>query len=309
MTEIYGAVGRRTGTLYVVATPIGNLSDVSFRAADVLKDVDVIAAEDTRTAGKLLSHLSIEGSLLSYHDHNKERVTPQLLEALGDDKDVALISEAGTPGISDPGFFLVRQARRANLRVVSIPGPSAVSAAVSVSGLPSDRFAFLGFPPSGDEFPNLLREYALLECSLVLYQSPNRMISTLEVIHEVLGSRTVSVCRELTKVHEEVLSGSVGNIRDFLRRNPDRLRGEFTLVVAPAGFALSPASRREDEGGVTSPPGSGPSPGSGSEVLLAQVDLLLVKGFRLSRAVKAVARGHRVPRSELYNAYLSHRKS
>ncbi len=293
------------GTLHVVATPIGNLDDISRRALAVLRQVDAVAAEDTRRAGKLLGRHSISNTLHSYHDHNKDRSASRLLNLLSDGADIALISEAGTPTISDPGFYLVRRALAAGLKVVAVPGPCAAVAALSVSGLPSERFLFAGFAPRGDDLLNFLSEAELLGCSVILYESPKRVIQTLGAVRQVLGDRTVSVSRELTKIYEETLAGPVDEVLQRLQ-DSDSLRGEFTLIIAPAGYSLRPPEDRRPK---TAGPALISRPEGDSDiddVVLKQVNILVDGGYRLSEAVRCVARGHDIPRSKLYNAFLDY---
>ncbi len=215
-------------TLYVVATPIGNLEDMTLRGLRVLREVSLIAAEDTRTTRKLLSHYDIHTHLTSYYDHNKDQKLPQVLQAL-EQGDVALVSDAGTPGISDPGLELVRAAAAAGFPVVPVPGPSSVVTALAVSGIPADRFLFLGFlPRSKGERQALLRSVAAMPFTLVVFEAPHRLQRSLADVREVLGDRPLAVLREATKLHEEVFRGSVSEAVEHF----DRPRGEFTLVVA-----------------------------------------------------------------------------
>ncbi len=283
------------GTLYVVATPIGNLNDLSARAASALRHVDIVAAEDTRTARVLFEQYGIQTPTRSYHDYNKESVTPDLTRRLQEGESVALISEAGTPGISDPGFYMVREAHRMNIPVIAVPGPCAAVAALSASGLPSDRFYYLGFLPRGQAMHERLHEAGLLDATLIIYESPERISGTLSVLAEVLGERTICLSREMTKVHEEHLTGTPESLLQHLRDNGVSVRGEITLVVAPAGFDLHKKpdtvqleTRVEDE------------------AVLEQVNLLVGSGYRLAQAARIVARGHELPRSDVYRQYLRH---
>lgn len=217
-------------TLYLVATPIGNLEDLSLRALRILKEVPLIAAEDTRTSKKLLDHYQIETPLTSYHDHNKENKTPALLEHLLD-QDLALISDAGTPGVNDPGYFLVKAALRAGHRVVPIPGPSAPIAALSASGLATDQFLYLGYLPRKSRARQLtLEEIKDLPWTLIFLETPHRLIKALEDIQMVLGERELVVARELTKLHEEIIRGPVSQVRDYYQRVEPK--GELTLIIS-----------------------------------------------------------------------------
>lgn len=234
------------GTLYLVATPIGNLEDITLRALRVLRECDLIATEDTRTTRQLLAHFGIEKPLLSYFEHNKLQRLDQLLEALRHGN-VALVCEAGTPLFSDPGYELVRAALAQGVSVVSIPGPSAIMAALSVSGLPSDRFLFLGFlPRRGVSRRVLLNEVSSIRATLVCFEAPHRLRETLADMEAILGgSRSCAICRELTKFHEEVWRGTLAEAyAEWKDRQP---RGEFTLVVsgAPLPTAWDEARVRE----------------------------------------------------------------
>ncbi|MBI4339067.1 MAG: 16S rRNA (cytidine(1402)-2'-O)-methyltransferase [Chloroflexi bacterium] len=216
------------GILYIVATPIGNLEDVSLRALRILKEVAVIAAEDTRTTQKLLQRYDIPTPLLSYFEGNQAQRIPELLERLERD-DVALASEAGVPGIRDPGLELVKAAQEAGYNVVPIPGPSAITTALSVSGMQGDEFLFLGFLPSRKtERRKALEEVSLQTRTLVLFESPHRLADSLKDMAAALGpARRVAVCRELTKLHEEVFRGTLSEAQEHFVAP----RGEFTLVI------------------------------------------------------------------------------
>ncbi len=221
------------GTLYIVATPIGNLEDMTFRAVRILREVDLVAAEDTRHSRKLLTHFGISRPLPSYYDHNQNFKGNYLLERLQLGESVALVSDAGTPCISDPGYQLVRDAVAAGITVVPIPGPSAAIAALSAAGLPTDSFVFAGFLPnrSGKRRERL----AVLSGErrvLVLYESPNRLLATLTDMLELFGLREVVVARELTKIHEEFVRGLIPDVLAKLQGR--QIKGEVVLLVAPA---------------------------------------------------------------------------
>lgn len=220
------------GTLYVVATPIGNLEDITYRAVRILKEVPLIAAEDTRTTGKLLDHYQISNPLTSYHEHNKEQKTASLLDHL-QEGDLALVSDAGTPGINDPGYTLIQSAIDAGHPVVPIPGPSAPIAALSVSGLATDSFHFLGYlPRKKSQKAQLLHEVRALPHTLIFLETPHRLQGSLAVLGEILGDRDIAVAREMTKLHEEIYRGRLSDAKiHFAHQEP---RGEFTLVVAGA---------------------------------------------------------------------------
>jgi 16S rRNA (cytidine1402-2'-O)-methyltransferase len=222
-----------SGTLYVVATPIGNREDLTPRARHVLNDVDLVAAEDTRHTGRLLSHFGIKTRQIALHDHNEKTVVPKLLSALKDGKSVALVSDAGTPLISDPGYRLVRAAHQAGVPVSPIPGASAVTAALSVAGLPTDRFCFEGFLPS-KKAARLSRIRDLREDSrsTLLFESVHRIKATIADLCEVFGvDRGAFVGRELTKIHEQCVSATLGEIREMVEDGRIACKGEFVLVV------------------------------------------------------------------------------
>jgi len=222
----------RPGTLYVVATPIGNLGDLSPRAAQVLCEVDLVASEDTRRTGRLLKHVGATAPQVSYHDHNAQRRVPELIERLREGQSIALASDAGTPTVSDPGFRVVRAAREAGLPVVPVPGASAVIAALSAAGLPTDRFHFLGFlPDKPGKARKALAEVAALRCTLALYVSPYKVARVLGYAQEALGDRDACVCRELTKLHETFDRGTLGELQQ--RYAGAKVRGEITLLIAP----------------------------------------------------------------------------
>ena len=224
------------GVLYVVATPIGNLLDISTRALEVLKTVALIAAEDTRHSKKLLSHYGIAATLLAVHEHNERDVTDKLLRRLASGEDVALISDAGTPLISDPGFYLVRAARQAQLRVVPVPGPSALIAALSVAGLPTDRFVFEGFLPAKQAArQQRLQALATETGTLVFYESSHRICDCLSDMAAALGAaREATVARELTKTFETIKHGSLAELVEWVQADSNQQKGEFVVLVQGA---------------------------------------------------------------------------
>lgn len=233
------------GTLYIIATPIGNLEDMTFRAVRILGEVDLIAAEDTRHSLKLLNHFNISKSLTSYFDHNQQFKGERILNALRQDKNVALISDAGTPCISDPGYNLVRDAVAEGIPVIPIPGACAAITALAGSGLPSDIFTFAGFPPARQgKRRAFLGEMSALPGTLMLYEAPHRLEETLRDIHEVLGERQVVVARELTKIYEEFIRGTAPEIMASLDQG--KVRGEVVILIAP-GEVVQPDTEPLDE--------------------------------------------------------------
>jgi 16S rRNA (cytidine1402-2'-O)-methyltransferase len=220
--------------LYIVATPIGNLEDITLRALRVLKEVDVIACEDTRQTLKLLSHFDIHKPLVSYHEHNEITRAPELVIQLEQGAKIALVSDAGTPAISDPGQHLIALALRHGIRVVPIPGASAFVAALAASGMPTEQFSFVGFLPARQsERRKALRALAAEPATLVLYEAPHRLLDALEDAVEILGNRPAAIARELTKIHEEFLRDRLQDLAAAARRKP--LRGEITILIGPPG--------------------------------------------------------------------------
>ncbi|MCY4581357.1 MAG: 16S rRNA (cytidine(1402)-2'-O)-methyltransferase [Chloroflexi bacterium] len=269
-----------SGTLYVVATPIGNLEDLTPRAARLLGEVLLIAAEDTRRTRKLLSHLGVSTRTMSYNQHNARQRMPALLNALREG-DVALVTDAGAPGVSDPGAGLVTEAARAGFGVVSVPGPSAVTAALAIAGFPADAFHFLGFlPRTAKARRTVLTEASSLRATLVLFEAPHRLLATLADIEETLGDRRVAVCREMTKAHEEVFRGTVQQAVTYF----DAPRGEFTLVV---------------EGAPDAPPGEPPS----AERIAEAMAVARASGLGRRDAAVQVSAQLRVPRRTAYAAW------
>ena len=218
------------GMLYIVSTPIGNLEDLTFRALRILQEVSIIAAEDTRRTQKLCAHYGIRTPLTSYHDFNKEQKTPILMDRLKEGFSIALVSDAGTPLISDPGYYLLSQALIHKFQVVPIPGPSAVLTALSVSGLPTDAFSFHGFlPKKATAKTQFLKSLANERGTIILFETPHRVTKTLEAIHSIFSDRRITLMRELTKRHEEIIRGTVAEVRDACLNRT--LKGEMTLVI------------------------------------------------------------------------------
>ena len=276
--------GRGIGRLFVVATPIGNLADITLRAIRVLGDVDVVAAEDTRTTRKLLSHHGIRTSLVSYHEHNEVVRTPELLARIERGESVALVSEAGTPSISDPGYRLVEACISSGVVVEPIPGPSALLAAVVVSGLPSDAFVFEGFlPRRGAERRKRLADLADERRTLVFFEAPHRLDAALQDMVSILGDRRAALCRELTKLHEEVRRESLSELAATIRTSP--VKGELVLVVEGAALAEPDIDAAVDE------------------------TLALVRdGTSVREATRAVAQQRGVARRALYDRVLEQRR-
>ncbi|MDP2671483.1 MAG: 16S rRNA (cytidine(1402)-2'-O)-methyltransferase [bacterium] len=220
--------------LYLIATPIGNLADISQRALETLEKVDLILAEDTRKTGLLLQHYKIRKPLFSFHEHNEVDKLGQVLQMLTEGKEIALVSDAGTPTISDPGFKLVREATAAGVSVTSLPGASAVLAALTISGLPTDRFLYLGYlPKSGGKAEKLLTQasqaVAILPSTIVIFESPHRLTKTLEKLARFFPKADLAVTKELTKIHETVVRGKPGEL--FEKFKTETIKGEFTLVL------------------------------------------------------------------------------
>ncbi|MFI5355893.1 MAG: 16S rRNA (cytidine(1402)-2'-O)-methyltransferase [Opitutales bacterium] len=227
------------GELHVVATPIGNLADLTERAREILRQVAIIACEDTRTTGALLARLGLpHQALVAYHEHNETEAAERLTRELAAGKSVALVSDAGTPGLSDPGFRLVRACRRLNLRVVPVPGPNALIAVLSASGLPTNGFLFAGFlPPKSSARLAFLGKYRQFDYTLALYESCHRIDKAVAEIVQTLGpARVICVAKEVTKVHETFLVGPSQNVQERLAKTS--LKGEFVLLIAPEGFEL-----------------------------------------------------------------------
>lgn len=220
-------------SLYIVATPIGNLKDISLRALEVLKEVDLILAEDTRVTKKLLEHYQIDKQILSYHQHSKLEKLNYILGLLKQGKNLALVSDAGTPGISDPGNMLVdvvlKDSQLQDVKIIPIPGPSALAAAASVSGFPTDKFLFLGFPPMKNKRKKFFEEVANSKYTVIFYESPHRILKTLDELKNISPDLKIVVCRELTKKFETIYRGKIDDVIKNL--NKDEIRGEFVVII------------------------------------------------------------------------------
>ena len=268
------------GTLYLVGTPIGNLEDITFRAVRILREVDLIACEDTRQSRKLLQHYGIEKPTISYHEYNEQARAAELMERLRAGMNVALISDAGTPLVADPGYRVVRAAIEAGLRVEPIPGPSAILAALAASGLATDSFRFEGFlPAKHGQRRRVLERLRDAQNTVVFYEAPHRIIDTLRDISEVLGPRPVVVAREVTKLHEEFLRGTAAEVRERLAER-GAPKGEITLLIGKA--VLPPVADRPIE-----------------EAVLMHIQ----RGLSEMDAMKAVARERGVSKREIYHHF------
>ena len=217
------------GVLYIVSTPIGNLEDITLRALRILKEVSLIAAEDTRLTRKLLTHYNISTPTVSYYEHNRFTRIPKIIDHLSTEKDVAVVTDAGTPGISDPAYKLIRAAIESGSRIEAIPGPSASITALTASGLPTDRFIFEGFLPHKKGRKAKLTRLSTIEATVIFYESPKRIVRTLKDILEFMGDRPAVIGRELTKLHEEMIRGNVSKLLShFTQKTP---RGEFVIMI------------------------------------------------------------------------------
>jgi 16S rRNA (cytidine1402-2'-O)-methyltransferase len=274
-----------SGRLYLVATPIGNLEDITYRAVRVLNEVDAIACEDTRQTRKLLDHYSIQKPVVSYHEHNESERAIELASRMAAGESVALVSDAGVPLVSDPGYRLVRAAIEMGIPVHPVPGPSAALAALSASGLPTDSFRFSGFlPVKPGQRVKALEAIRDEQATVIFYEAPHRILEALQVIDETLGNRPVVAARELTKIHEEFLRGTAREIYDALAAR-DSIKGEFTLLI---GKAAGP------------PPDDTP--------LDDAVDALERSGTPRMEAIKQVARRRGLSKRDVYAQLLNSRK-
>lgn len=221
----------RQGILYIVATPIGNLEDITFRAIETLKKVDLVACEDTRVTKKLLSRYAIAAPTISYFQHSKLARIDRIIGELKAGKNVALVTDAGTPGISDPGNKLVEEALKNNIAVIPIPGPSGLTAMVSVAGIDMQRFTFLGFPPHKKGRETFFKEVAALNYPVVYYESPYRVIKNLELLKKIGAEKKIILGRELTKMFEEIVRGTIEDVLEYFQENKEKIKGEFIIIV------------------------------------------------------------------------------
>ena len=274
-----------SGTLYIVATPIGNLEDITQRALRVLGEVDIVACEDTRRTRVLLNHFGIKTKTISYHEHNERERAEQICKLLVSGKHVALVSDAGTPLINDPGFRVINAAIELDLPVVPIPGPAAFVSALVASGLPSDQFLFAGFPPARANARRVkLEELSAIPATLIFYEAPHRIAATLKDALEVLGNRQAAVARELTKIHEEIVRGSLSHLIERFG-NGLPVRGEIVLVISGAAVDGGPPT------GETAP---------ASRRLIERVNELETEGLEAKAALKKAARELGMKRDEAY---------
>jgi 16S rRNA (cytidine1402-2'-O)-methyltransferase len=277
------------GTLYVVATPIGHLEDITHRAVRVLKDVDLIACEDTRQTRKLLARYEISTPTISYHEHNEQQRSRKLIGKLQAGMNIALVSDAGTPTISDPGFTLIRQAIADGISVVPIPGPSAVITALMAAGLSAERFLFIGFLPAKQTARRgELETFKTLPYALVFYEAPHRIQSTVRDMLHVLGDRQIVLARELTKIHEEFRRVSLSELVENLERQP--IKGEIVLVVAGANETDAPHQE--------------PTAQPQTSIYHRVMELMQTDDLSLKAAIKQVARERRMSKNDAYKEYV-----
>ncbi len=277
-----------TGTLYIVATPIGNLEDITARAIRVLREVELIACEDTRRTKTLLNHFGIKTRTLSYHEHNERERAAELGELLDEGKDIAIVSDAGTPLINDPGFRIVNTALERGITIVPIPGPTAFVAALVASGLPSDQFFFGGFLPARANARRAhLADLAAIQATLVFYEAPHRIAAALRDALEVLGNRKAAVARELTKIHEEISRGNLGELAERFSQGPSP-RGEIVLLIRGIRESTSSLANSTNSTQLSTPK------------LAHRVRQLEGEGFDSKTALKKAARELGLKRAEAY---------
>ena len=269
------------GRLYIVSTPVGNLEDITLRAVRILGEVDIIAAEDTRHSVKLLNHLGIRKPMISYWREKEQVKSDEIIKRLHAGQSIALISDAGTPGISDPGAVLIKKAIEENIQIVSIPGPSAFVAALSVSGLPTDQFTFLGFLPSRTaQRQKFLREVYLEQRTLIFYEAPHRIVDTLFDVSHIFGERKAALIKEITKFHEDVVRGSITEIIEEVQKTT--IAGEYVIIVE--GWSGMNKSITED--------------------VLSELHTCMRKGLGRKEAVKRIAETFGLSKKELYKKSL-----
>lgn len=270
---------KKTGKIYPCATPIGNLSDMSPRAIEILKEVDIIAAEDTRRTSKLLNHFEINTKMISYHEHNEKKRAEELIKKIKNGINLALVSDAGTPGISDPGYEIIKKAVKNNIEVIPIPGPNAALLALTASGMDMSSFVFLGFiPRKGKERNKFLKSIQKEEKTSIIYESPYRVLDTLKELNEFMDKRKIALIRELTKVHEEKIYGTATELINILESR--EIKGEIVLVIE---------GRKEEE-----------KEGWEELSIVEHVRLLMKNGYTKKKAIKEVANLRELPKSEVY---------
>jgi hypothetical protein len=278
------------GKIYLVATPIGNLSDMSMRAIDTLKNVDIIACEDTRNTIRLLNHFEIKGHLTSYHEYNKIDKAYELCEKVKEGKNIAFVSDAGMPAISDPGYELCEIAYKEGIEVTIIPGASAVVSALAISGISSRRFCFEGFLPTDkNEKKEILTELSQESRTIILYEAPHRLLKTLKELFEYLGNRDIAIVRELTKLHEEVLKGNLGDIIADYEAEKIVVRGEYVLVIEGKSLLKKREERQK----------------SFEEISIKEhYEKYISEGMDKKEAMKAVAKDRGIQKREVYKELL-----
>ena len=278
------------GKIYLVATPIGNLSDISMRAIETLKNVDIIACEDTRNTIRLLNHFEIKGHLTSYHEYNKIDKAYELCEKVKEGKNIAFVSDAGMPAISDPGYELVDIAYKEGLEVTVVPGASAVVSALAISGISSRRFAFEGFLPADkNEKKEILTELSQESRTLILYEAPHRLLKTLKELFEYMGNRNIAIVREITKLHEEVLRGKLADIIADYESEKIAIRGEYVLVIEGKSLLEKREERQK----------------SFEEISIREhYEKYIAEGMDKKEAMKAVAKDRGIQKRDVYKELL-----
>jgi hypothetical protein len=278
------------GKIYLVATPIGNLSDISMRAIETLKNVDIIACEDTRNTIRLLNHFEIKGHLTSYHEYNKIDKAYELCEKVKEGKNIAFVSDAGMPAISDPGYELVDIAYKEGVEVTVVPGASAVVSALAISGISSRRFAFEGFLPADkNEKKEILTELSQESRTLILYEAPHRLLKTLKELFEYMGDRNIAIVREITKLHEEVLKGRLAEIISDYESEKVAIRGEYVLVIEGKSLLEKKEERQK----------------SFEEISIREhYEKYIAEGMDKKEAMKAVAKDRGIQKREVYKELL-----
>ena len=278
------------GKIYLVATPIGNLSDISMRAIETLKNVDIIACEDTRNTIRLLNHFEIKGHLTSYHEYNKIDKAYELCEKVKEGNNIAFVSDAGMPAISDPGYELVEIAYKEGLEVTVVPGASAVVSALAISGISSRRFAFEGFLPADkNEKKEILTELSQESRTLILYEAPHRLLKTLKELFEYMGNRNIAIVREITKLHEEVLRGKLADIIADYESEKVAIRGEYVLVIEGKSLLEKREERQK----------------SFEEISIREhYEKYIAEGMDKKEAMKAVAKDRGIQKRDVYKELL-----